>query len=61
MIEKYRQPAQQAMAVKQMGQSPAIQKRFEEVLGKKAPAFIASIIGAVNANKRLQECDPVSI
>jgi recombination protein RecT len=38
-----------------------VKKRFEEILGKKAPAFISSIISVVNAKKELQVVDPNSI
>ena len=39
----------------------SIKKRFEEVLGKKAPGFMSSIISATNANKELKKADPLSI
>lgn len=38
-----------------------IKKRFEEILGKKAPAFISSIISATKSNPQLKEADPNSI
>lgn len=38
-----------------------VKRRFEEILGRKAPAFISSIISAVQANAQLQQCDPRSI
>lgn len=38
-----------------------VKSRFEEILGKKAPGFISSIISAYQGNKALQECDPGSI
>ena len=47
--------------LKKMSNSPAIQKRFQEVLGAKAPAFIASVIGAVNGNYKLQKADPTTV
>lgn len=36
-------------------------KRFEEVLGKKTPAFIASLLSLHNASPQLQKCNPRSI
>ncbi len=42
-------------------QTEQIKKRFQEVLGKRASAFMSSIISAVAANKQLQECDPMSV
>lgn len=41
--------------------SPAVKSKFEEMLGKKAPAFISSVISAVSANKMLGECQPESV
>ena len=41
--------------------SPAIKKRFEEVLGQKSAGFMSSIVSAVNSNKYLLECDPMSV
>jgi len=39
----------------------SIKKRFEEMLGKKAPGFISSIINVVNGNDLLAKADPQSI
>lgn len=41
--------------------SVAIRKRFTEVLGKKAPGFISSILAAVGTNDKLKVCDPMSV
>jgi len=38
-----------------------IRKRFEDILGKKAPAFISSILSLANANNSLKDCDPRSV
>ena len=38
-----------------------VKKRFEEMLGGRANSFISSIISAVNSNKSLKECDPMSV
>jgi recombinase, phage RecT family len=38
-----------------------IRKRFEEILGAKAPGFISSIISAVNTNDSLKTCDPKTV
>jgi recombination protein RecT len=40
---------------------PTIRARFEEMLGKRAPAFLSSIISAVSANKSLASCEPMSV
>lgn len=42
-------------------QTPSFKKRFEEMLGKRAPAFMSSIISAVNSNSALKQCDPISV
>ena len=42
-------------------QSPAVKGRFEEVLGKRANAFMSSIISAVNSNAQLKKCNPMSV
>ena len=49
------------MAFKDVANSPAMQKRFAEVLGDAAPAFLAGVIGAVNTNKQLKEANPNSV
>lgn len=56
-------PAQKnpVQALKNMASSPAVQKRFADVLGDKAPAFLAGVIGAVNTNKQLTAADPNSV
>jgi recombination protein RecT len=41
--------------------SPGVKARFEEMLGKRAPSFMSSIISAVNANAQLKHCDPMSV
>lgn len=38
-----------------------IKKRFEEILGKKAPSFISSLISLTNSNSALKASDPKSI
>ncbi|MGB9813499.1 MAG: recombinase RecT [Thermovenabulum sp.] len=38
-----------------------VKKRFEEILGQKAPGFMASIINAINANPELRKCEPNSV
>lgn len=40
---------------------PAVKARFESILGKRAPAFMSSIISAVSANPQLRECAPNSV
>ncbi|MGP4041926.1 recombinase RecT [Gracilibacillus sp. D59] len=41
--------------------SPAVMKRFEEVLGKRANQFTASILSLYNSEKMLQKAEPMSV
>jgi recombination protein RecT len=54
-------PQEKRVTVKGLLEEGSIRKRFEEVLGKKAPGFISSIISAVNSNRKLLEADPMSV
>ncbi len=38
-----------------------VRKRFNDVLGKKAPGFVSSIISLVNSSQNLQAVDPRSV
>lgn len=38
-----------------------IKKRFDDILGKKSPGFMSSIISATSANKELSKADPNSV
>ena len=39
----------------------SVKKKFAEVLGKKAPQFMASIVNVVSGSQKLKTCDPNSI
>ena len=47
--------------VKNLLAGPGIQKRFQEVLDKKAPQYMSSILNLVNGDTNLQNCDPLSV
>lgn len=47
--------------VKKYLSSDGIKKRFEEILGKKAAQFMASIVNVVSGSDNLQKCDSGSI
>jgi recombination protein RecT len=47
--------------VNQLFASEGVRKRFEELLGKRAPAFITSVLQAVNSNDLLRNADPMTI
>ena len=38
-----------------------VQKRFADVLGKSAPAFITGVLTTVNGDPQLQKCEPMSV
>lgn len=51
----------QPATLQSMLSNDGIKKRFEEIMGKKAPAFISSIISATKATPSLMKCEPDSI
>ncbi|QEO61133.1 recombinase RecT [Bacillus altitudinis] len=54
-------PATQGTTLKSLLSSPTVMNRFEEVLGKRAPQFTASILGLYNSEKMLQKAEPMSV
>lgn len=51
----------QLVVIKSYLQRKDIRQRFEEMLDRKAPQFMASIVNLVSASPSLQKCDPNSI
>lgn len=49
------------MTLKALLATNTVKSRFEEVLGKKAPGFISSIITATQINPALSACDPRTV
>lgn len=47
--------------IKSLINSPAIKKRFEEVLDKRAPQYMSSIVNLVNSDTNLKKCDQMSV
>lgn len=47
--------------VKELLNSISFKKRFEEILDKRAPQFMASIVNLVNSDANLQKCQPISV
>ena len=47
--------------LKEYVDNPQTQKRMRDILDKNSPAFLSSIISAVDQNNQLQKCDPASI
>ena len=54
-------PPTQGAAIKTYLANPAVKRKFEEILGKKAPGFISSIVSAVSMNPSLAQCPPDSV
>lgn len=53
--------ASTAAMVKQMVSEENVKKKFAEVLGQKAPQFLASITTVVSGSAQLKKCDANSI
>lgn len=47
--------------LKQMLSGDNLKRKFQDILGEKAPQFMASIVNATAANDYLKKCDPNSI
>ena len=47
--------------VKGLMDSPAVRKRFEEVLCERAPQYMSSIVNLVNSDTNLKKCEPMSV
>ena len=47
--------------VKNLLSNESVKTRFHDVLGKKAPQFMASIVNVVSASTQLKQCQPNSI
>lgn len=47
--------------IKALLNSYSVKKRFEEILEKRAPQYMSSIINLVNSDTNLQKCDPMSV
>ncbi len=52
---------QNQLTIKQLANSTALQDNFKQVLGKRAPQFISSVLTLVNDNYALKKVDPVSV
>lgn len=52
---------QQGHTVKDLLRTPAIQKRFDEMLGKRSNQFMTSITNLYSSENMLQKCTPMSV
>lgn len=55
------QPSSITNNVKGLMDSPAVKKRFEEVLMERAPQYMSSIVNLVNSDTNLKKCEPMSV
>lgn len=53
--------SQKTVTIQSLVSQDNIKSRFEELLGKKAPGFISSLLAVVNNNKLLAKADPNTI
>lgn len=51
----------QGYTIKQLMGADNVKKRFEEMLDKRAPQYMASVINLVNSDTNLQKCDQMSV
>ncbi len=49
------------LSVVQYVRAESVTKRVNDLLGKRAPQFVTSLITAVNENSKLAECEPQSV
>lgn len=56
-----KQVSAQSLGLKSLLNTPTMKKKFEQVLDKKAPQFMTSLLNLYNSEKALQKADPVSI
>lgn len=56
-----KQVSAQSLGLKGLLNTPTMQKKFEQVLAKKAPQFMASLLNLYNGDVSLREAEPMSI
>ncbi|MBW8350742.1 recombinase RecT [Bacillus sp. IITD106] len=56
-----KQVSAQALGLKNLLNTPTMQKRFEEVLDKKAPQFMSSLLNLYNGDPNIRAAEPMSI
>ena len=60
-LEKVQAPVAAVSSLESLLKSVTIKAKFEEILGKKTPGFISSILSVYNMSKDLRACDPKTI
>jgi recombination protein RecT len=56
-----KQVSAQNLGLKSLLNTPTMQKKFEQVLSKKAPQFMASVLNLYNGDPNIQAAEPMSI
>lgn len=60
-LQRQAAPSNPVAALKSIANSPAMMTRFRQVIGEKAPQFLASVVSAVSTNPQLVKANPTSI
>jgi recombination protein RecT len=55
------QVSAQSLGLKSLLNTPTMSKKFEQVLGKKAPQFMSSLLNIYNGDMAIREAEPMSI
>jgi recombination protein RecT len=55
------QVSAQSLGLKSLLNTPTMNKKFEQVLGKKAPQFMSSLLNIYNGDLAIREAEPMSI
>jgi recombination protein RecT len=59
--EATKQVSAQSLGLKGLLNTPTMQKKFEQVLNKKAPQFMSSLLNLYNGDAYLQKTDPMTV
>lgn len=59
--ESPKQVSAQSLGLKSLLNTPTLKKKFEQVLDRKAPQFMASLLNLYNGDSNLQTAEPMSI
>ena len=59
--EGTKQVSAQSLGLKALLNTPTMQKKFEQVLDKKAPQFMSSLLNLYNGDPNMQAAEPMSI
>ena len=60
-LDASKQVAAQSLGLKSLLSAPTMKKKFEQVLDKKAPQFLSSLLNLYNGDQNIQAAEPMSI